>query len=482
MSRRTLINAAICLAFCANFALPLNAASLGDPFSTGELVNPPPGIALAGGDDFKPCPALAPKSLSLADVVNATLCGNPQTREVWANARAQASTVGRADAAYLPKIDAVIDASRNHNSGGGLPSNTNQNQRNKELSLSWLLYDFGGRAAGLTNAEELLNAANATQDATVQSLFLAAVQAFYQLQSNQAIEATTRAAEKAALESFNAAEARYKTGVATPADKLQAQTAWSQATLNRIKAAGDVNTAQGLLANVMGLNAATPLQLATQDLQLATQDELPAPAQFSAKVEQLIDEAMRRRPDLRAAAAQARAALAGVDSARATGRPSLSLGAKAGETSTNRLPDANSATLGLTLSIPLYAGFDTTYKIRAAEAQADARQAQQERVRLQVTLDVWNGYQTLTTAAQTIRATADLIDSAEQSQRAALGRYKAGVGNIIDLLNAQSALASAAQQRAQALYSWNTARIALAQAMGTLDRGLIDSLQEKTTP
>ncbi|MBI2286111.1 MAG: TolC family protein, partial [Nitrosomonadales bacterium] len=56
--------------------------------------------------------------------------------------------------------------------------------------------------------------------------------------------------------------------------------------------------------------------------------------------------------------------------------------------------------------------------------------------------------------------------------------YKAGVGNILDVLNAQSALASARQQRIQSTYNWNINRAALAQAMGSLDAGLLQELSD----
>lgn len=60
-----------------------------------------------------------------------------------------------------------------------------------------------------------------------------------------------------------------------------------------------------------------------------------------------------------------------------------------------------------------------------------------------------------------MRTTADLLASAEQSERVALGRYKAGVGNILDVLNAQSALASARLQRIQSLLDWHVSRATL---------------------
>ena len=84
---------------------------------------------------------------------------------------------------------------------------------------------------------------------------LAAVQDYYQAQAASAALDAALESERAARESFAAAEARYNAGSATPADKLQAQTAYSQATLNRITADGNLKNAQGTLANMLGLDA-----------------------------------------------------------------------------------------------------------------------------------------------------------------------------------------------------------------------------------
>ena len=117
-------------------------------------------------------------------------------------------------------------------------------------------------------------------------------------------------------------------------------------------------------------------------------------------------------------------------------------------------------------------------RVRSAEAQVDVRAAQLDRLRNQVALDVWKAYQSLTTATQSLKTTVDLVASAEQSERVALGRYKAGVGSMLDVLNAQSALASARRQRIQSAFDWNINRAALAQAMGNLDASLLQTLSD----
>ena len=447
-----------CALLCLWSGLALAETTL-DPFGTEEMLPLKPGLR-AGGAAGDPCAAAMPDgALGLPEVVNLALCRNPQTREAWASARVQAAQVGVSQSGYLPGTDLSISGNRTSPGTG---------QRSYGLTLSYLLYDFGERAAGVENARQLLAAATATQDSTVQAVFLQAVQSFYQTQATGAALDAALESERAARESFAAAEARYAAGSATPADKLQAQTAYSQTTLSRITASGNLNNAKGALANMLGLDA-------NLDVALAPANPASVPASFDRDIAALIGEARLRRPDLQAAAAQVKAAQASADAARAAGKPSLSLSASTNQTSAAGVTTHGSS-VGVSLSVPLFSGFASTYRIRAAEARVETQAAQLERLRLQVALDVWTAYQNLVTATQSLRTTADLMSSAEQSERVALGRYKAGVGNILDVLNAQSALAGARQQRIQSTFDWNVNRAALAQAMGNLDENLLQDL------
>ncbi len=445
------------------------ASGLADPFDTESLSPPRVLLAVPDNRDFVPCQPLASEAAyGVLEAVDQALCRNPQTREAWANARVQAAQVGVARSDYLPNLDARATAARNRSDGENL------NTRSASLTLSWLLYDFGAREANLENARQLLSAATSTLDATVQSVFLAAMQAYYNAQAARAALSAAQESERASRESLAAAETRYRVGTGTPADRLQAQTAWSQAVLNRIRAEGTLKTALGTLANVMGLGASVPLRLA--DLQEASPS-----AAFERDIESLIAEAKRRRPDLLAAEAQVKAAQANVDYTRAAGRPTLSLGTGPSWQDTGSITTHGNS-IGLTLTLPLFSGFDTTYKVRAAQARVEAASARHELISQQVALEVWTNYQNLLTATQTIKTSTDLLASAEQSERVALGRYKAGVGTILDVLNAQSALATARVQRIQAALDWHVSRAALARAVGTLDNRLLTPAAEIPIP
>lgn len=454
------------MAFYALLCLPSGAALAGessDPFDTGALVPPRPALRWDGASGDPCAGPMAKAAINLLEVVNLALCNNPQTRVAWANSRAQAEQVGVSKAAYLP--GAALNASANHNLSG-----STSNQRTVGVTLSYLLYDFGARAANLETARQLLAAASAAQDSTVQTVFLAAVQAYYQEQATYAALAAAIESERAAKESFAAAEARYIAGSATPADKLQAQTAYSQATLNRISADGNLKNAQGALANMIGLDA-------NRKVSLMPANTTAMPADFEGDINALIESARLRRPDLQSASAQIKAAQASADAARTADRPTISLTASANRYNIAGI-SSNGPLVGINLNVPIFSGYSPTYRTRAAEAQVEVRNAQFEQLRSQVALDVWTSYQHLTTATQSLRTSADLLNSAEQSERVALGRYKAGVGSMLDVLSAQSALASARQQRIQSTFDWNINRAALAQAMGNLDANLLQTLSD----
>ena len=162
-------------------ALPVRAATLSDPFATEAVTPPQPSPQSAGRSADVPCARELPAApLTAVDAVNLTLCNNPQTREVWAAARFQAAQVGVAQAAWLPNLDGRLGASRLNNDGRYYNANS------AVLTLSWLVFDSGARSASGENARQLLAAAAATQDATVQSLFLSALQAFYFAQATKA--------------------------------------------------------------------------------------------------------------------------------------------------------------------------------------------------------------------------------------------------------------------------------------------------------
>jgi outer membrane protein TolC len=289
-----------------------------------------------------------------------------------------------------------------------------------------------------------------------------AIQAYYQVFASQAAADASLVSENATGEALKAATARHEIGAAALADALLAQTAFAQARLNRQKTAGEARVASGSLANALGLEADYPLQIAPPSV--------PKPSlEQDHNIHQLIALAKTLRPDLAAAEATIQAAEASVKAAEAGHLPSLSLVGTVGYNQTSLPSETQSWTVGLQISVPLFTGFNVTYQVRSAKEKLDVQRANFDQLDQAVSLDVWKAYQLVNIAHDTFKSSEDLLASAFQAERVAMGRYKAGAGNIIDLLSAQASHATARLQIIQAQYTWLTQKAQLAQALGRLD-------------
>jgi len=129
---------------------------------------------------------------------------------------------------------------------------------------------------------------------------------------------------------------------------------------------------------------------------------------------------------------------------------------------------ANSSSLGLSLTIPLFTGYRNTYQIEAAQTQAALAAVDRDSVNNQVALDVWQAYHRLQTETAADSRSADLVESATAAEKVALGRYQAGLGILLDVLSAQASLAQARYTQLLTQLGLRVARAELAQAMGEL--------------
>ncbi|PRA27931.1 TolC family protein [Pseudomonas poae] len=413
-----------------------------------------------------------PAKLSLEQVVERILCHDPRARISWANAKAQAAQVGFNQSAYLPELNGRIGTlGGNHrveyDESPTRPGNGHRLSNSASLELGWTLMDFGRRGAALRNARQLLIAANATHDATLQSAFVQIAEAYYDALTAQRSLAVSVQITEWAAGNLEATNAKFKAGAVALSDRLQAQTAFTQANLRQIRDRGALRNALGVIALRMGLSPETPLQL--------VDDLAPLPdTDFVKTVDDLLAQARQEHPAIRAAHARFKAAQATVDENNAAGLPSLALTANLTHVQTQQSALFNGdlhqrdRSIGLQLSIPLFEGFGRTYQIRKAQAHVEASQAALDEVEQQVALALWANYQALTLETRSLRHTHELVEQSRQTLEVVQGRYHAGVGSMNELLNALTAYVSAEEQHIQTLSHWHTSRLRLAASLGGL--------------
>lgn len=437
--------------------------------------------------------SLPERPLVLLDVVEQALCNNPRTMEMWSTVRAQVAQVGVQRASYLPKLTWVSGVSKSHNMVENSLSerfqgiiDLNQDNhiysRTHSLRLNWLVADFGQRNAKNNQAEALLDAASALHDAALQEVFINAAQAYFENLSAQALLTAYEDSESVAKQSLASATAKFKAGVGLLTDQLQAQTAYAQARLDRTKAEGDVKNAHGALALAMGVLANTRFSVMTRSPQLEK-------TEFISTVDEMIQQALDSHPSIMAAKAKLQASKENYKAVRSEGLPTLNLNGEVtkndqfGQQQQVGLPASSifstNSSLGLQLNIPLFEGFARSYQMQSADAETQVRLSELNKATQQVTLDVWKSYHALISERENLRATEELIANSREAFNVAQGRYNAGVGNIIELLNAQNAWSNAKQQNIKSLSAWRTARLKLAASMGNV--GLWAIVEPKTS-
>src|SRR3984893_6432490 len=306
------------------------------------------------------------RQLTLIAVVDLALLNNPATRASWAQARATAYLLGSARGEYYPTINGTATASRIKSPATLARPAGLRTEYGPSISLSYLLLDFGGRSGSIEKARQSLFAANLTHNATIQNTVLQAQVAYFTYMATSALLGAERSAIAQARANLNAATQRNRVGLATIADVLQARTALSQEQLNLETTQGNLQAARGSLASALGLPANLPFDLEPLSGAIPVRG-------LAQGVDSVINEALRNRPDLAAARAQAAAAASQVRVARAAEVPSLALGGTGGRTySSPSTFSGPSYTITLGLSVPIFNGFSHQYDVAAARAQAEA--------------------------------------------------------------------------------------------------------------
>jgi outer membrane protein TolC len=425
------------------------------PVEKREAANLPPEFLVPGA------------TVTLPQLVDLALTQNPLTRAAWMNAKAAAGELGTKRAAYLPTVEVDANVLRQKQAAVGGKFITQQTTYGPSVLVSWALLDFGTRAADVEEARQALIEADYAHDQTIQDVVLRLTQAYYQYQAAKALAAAYEVSLNEAETSADAAEERRKAGVATIADVLQSKTARSQALLNLQTAQGLIQTLRGGLATAAGVPANIPVDTAPLP------DTVDVDAALDA-IEPLLDKAVSERADLNAARAEKLKTEAHVKSVRASGLPSLGFGGSVNRTyytDTSIAKYSDNWSGQLLVRFPVFTGFEKSEELYKAKAEAGVAAANEKTLADQVILQVWTSYYSVKTAAQRVKTARDLLASAAQSADVGSGRYKAGVGTVLDLLTAQGALASARAQDVEARTDWLTAMAQLAHDIGGLGPG-----------
>jgi outer membrane protein len=421
------------------------------------------------------------EKLTLGHAIELTLHNHPLGLEMKSEALAANERVGEARAALLPQVYSAADYLRSSDNpignttylnpgwlpritgtlhgGSANPSQTFSSTNNYlgGVAVQQYVFDFG-RVRGLVEErdEEAHVAWFQAQATELDLIFEVAQRYFALLAVGQKVKVYQKAIEQRS-EQFHAAQVKASANLTPQIDVLTAQAALARAQTDLLEVSDERDIARVALNNAMALDRNAP------DYELA---DVLTYQPVSGGLESFFTSAIASRPDLRALEAAARAAGAQIKQARSDYFPSV--GATAGYSAMGTgLPAANNFNVGLMVTWPIFNGFSTTHHVEEAKATQNAIKYSIEDLEQHIWLDVKSAYLQLQTSVEVIhQAEATLAASSGQLELADK-RYNAGLGNIIELTDAERFYIQDDAAYVDALYGYSVAKATLDRVTGT---------------
>jgi outer membrane protein len=388
---------------------------------------------------------------TLAELIDVAEHHNPSTRTIWERAKQRARELGLAKSAYYPELEGLA-VSGDQRSIEPFPKPLSPRGYimvevpfvEPEVTLQYLIFDFGKRGAtvGSARAEKLAAGADVIQ--INQALAFRVASAYYQLMTAQERLQAAQDTLRTAQTTQDAAENRLNNGLATLPDVLNARAETSQAVFDVESADGDEKIARVTLTEAVGADP-------SPNIVIDSQSNAPLPERLTMSIEALIDRAMADRPELMAQTLRIRSAEARIRAARAEYKPQIVLSGSGAQTSLwptadyGQLGAASEPTWSVALGIQWRIFDGGVRKNELLIAESKRREAEDELMAKhdQTTREVWTAYIAFRTALRKHDAAVALLESANASYSASLDAYKYGVKNLVDVVTAEKQLAQA---------------------------------------
>jgi len=416
-----------------------------------------PTLAAMAQEDLPP----AGTSLSLAGCIELALKYHPSLSAGQASVELQKAKVEQALAAYYPQIDFKTTynaATANYSSSSAPAYSWNFSDTfSMGPSLDQLIYDFGRTSNYVKINRENVTASKQDLQTARQKVVLNTKEAYYGVLQSLALIKVAEETLTQNQQRLTQAEGFYQAGTRSKIDVTKAEVDLANVQLALIRAKNSYQIARANLNNSIGLR---------EGLRFAVVETIDFnPTEID--LEEILQSAFTRRPEMLQIKAKQRSQEAAVELARSGYYPTLS-GNVSNTWGTDEVPNdlAWDWSVGAALTIPIFSGFSTQSQIAEAKAQLRDLAAQEEILRLNIRLEAEQAYLNFNEALERIAVTQKSMDQAKENYDLASGRYQVGIGQPLEINDAEVLLANARANHINALYDYKVAEALIEKTMG----------------
>ncbi len=413
----------------------------------------------AGGALAQSAPP-APSGLAFDRAVQTALDKNPQVTAAREAVVAAEQHVIQARAGQFPGISVTGTTSYGTATVLGPPASDPRSNSTVSLTGALSIYDNGRTGIAIEQAQAALAAAQAVLRQTQQDVALSAATAFFNVLKAERLAAARQAQLEKAQGQLEQAQAQVRAGVAAQADVIQAQAQVAQAQVDLLAARSQIETGKGALRSVLAMDLLAPIEL---------QEPRVQPVALTLTAEGAVKEAQESRPEVAKAAADVQTSTAALAFAYANAGFQVSVGLNSTYVITSTVPAMTSTTswaLAAIVTLPLFDAGKGEASINEAAANLRVAQAKAEATRLAIRQDAYQAYLAAVQATANLDATQAAQAAADEALRVAEGRYRAGVGTILEVTTARAQAAQAEVVAITARFDYQAALATLRHALG----------------
>ena len=326
------------------------------------------------------------------------------------------------------------------------------------LKLSVPVYNGGKIREMRTQAQALLQAAEAGDEAARQQLVLHTIEAYAGINTAEAFVEVAQQAHEAAGSYRDLSQKLYDEGVVTKADLLKAKVNLGERELDLENARNQAENADDGLKVRAGVETERSIDL-PETIQVA----LPQTDLSEAR-----QRALTNNPRIRALRGQIAAARAEVDVARADFKPHFNLMAQQDFNDESVGLENDSYTVGGQLTWRIFDFGARSGKVDRAQAKVNASLAERQQALDKLVSQVGKVWREANMAEKRVEVRRLAIEQSEEAVRLETLRYQQGLATMTELLAAQTELDNARAELIRADFQRTMQRAALWLALGEL--------------
>jgi len=405
-------------------------------------------------------------ALTLTEAVERAQRAQPQVVQAENAVRSADARLRAARGAYLPNLTLTSSAGQFYTEGQRIdpstgqltPSNSTNISLNGNVQSNIELFDGFRRGAESRSARASREAASENLENARFSQELITTNQFFDVLAALQLVRVREASVRRADEQLKVSIARLRAGAAIRSDSLRSLVNLGTAQIQLLTAQSQLASGEANLGRLVGNEG--PVSAVDDSAFYVTHEALDTVA--------LRTEALNRSPQVTAAEASYRAALATVDVARAGYWPTVNLGGSASlngsQQNDYRFNQQRQATLSLNWQV--FNRFTREQNIANQRAAADNAEATAAEARRLVLANLTARLAELEAARTRTTITGTSLAAATEDLRVQQERYRLGVATIVDVLTSQEALTQAEVDVVNARFDYLRARAQIQALIG----------------